>query len=98
MVYLMFSDFAGVSRKISSESDPQPSTSEIEDNEDDDDAQWARSTKNPDVSTGPFGCPLARTAHSFACSALLALLARSAALTRSLARSLCSLPRSWESE
>ena len=29
--------------------------------------------------------PFARTAHSFACSALLALLARSAALTRSLA-------------
>ena len=36
-----------------------------------------------------------RTAHSFACSALLASLARSAALTRLLAR---SLPRSWESE
>ena len=40
----------------------------------------------------------ARTAHLFACSRLLALLAPSAALTRSLARSLCSLPRSWESE
>ena len=40
----------------------------------------------------------ARTAHSFACSGLLALLAPSAALTRLLARSLCSLPRSWESE
>ena len=40
----------------------------------------------------------ARTAHSFACSGLLASLAPSAALTRSLARSLCSLPRSWESE
>ena len=40
----------------------------------------------------------ARTAHSFACSGLLASLAPSAALTRSLARSLRSLPRSWESE
>ena len=40
----------------------------------------------------------ARTAHSFACSGLLALLAPSAALTRSLPRSLRSLPRSWESE
>ena len=40
----------------------------------------------------------ARTAHSFACSGLLALLAPSAALTCSLARSLCALPRSWESE
>ena len=37
----------------------------------------------------------ARTAHSFARSGLLALLAPSAALTRSLAR---SLPRSWDSE
>ena len=34
----------------------------------------------------------ARTTHSIACSTLLALLARSAALTRSLAHSLCSLP------
>ena len=40
----------------------------------------------------------ARTAHSFACFRLLASLAHSAALTRLLARSLCSLPRSWESE
>ena len=39
-----------------------------------------------------------RIAHSFACSGLLASLAPSAALTRSLARSLRSLPRSWESE
>ena len=43
-------------------------------------------------------CSFARTAHSFACSGLLASLAPSAALTRSLARSLHSLPRSWESE
>ena len=40
----------------------------------------------------------ARTAHSFACSGLLASLAPSAALTRSLARSLRSLPCSWGSE
>ena len=39
-----------------------------------------------------------RTAHLFACSGLLASLTPSAALTRSLARSLRSLPRSWESE
>ena len=41
---------------------------------------------------------LARTALSFACSALLALLAHSAALTRSLAHSFRSPPRSWGSE
>ena len=40
----------------------------------------------------------AHTAHSFTCSFLLILLTRSPALTRLLARSLCSLPRSWESE
>ena len=40
----------------------------------------------------------ARTAHSFACSALLALLVRLAALTHLLAHSLCLLPRSWDSE
>ena len=40
----------------------------------------------------------AHTAHSFACSGLLASLAPSAALTRSLARSLRSHPRSWDSE
>ena len=40
----------------------------------------------------------AHTAHSFACSGLLASLAPSAALTRSLARSLRSLPCSWESD
>ena len=38
------------------------------------------------------------TVHFFACFRLLALLAPSAALTRSLACSLPSLPRSWESE
>ena len=36
------------------------------------------------------------TAHSFACSFLLALLARSSALIRLLACSFCSLPSSWE--
>ena len=40
----------------------------------------------------------ARTAHSFACSGLLTSLAPSTALTHSLACSLCSLPRSWESK
>ena len=40
-------------------------------------------------------CSFARSAHSFACSGLLASLAPSTALTRLLAR---SLPRSWESE
>ena len=44
---------------------------------------WARSTKNPDVSTGPLARPFARSL---------------APLTRSLARSLRSLPRSWDSE
>ena len=43
--------------------------------------------KNQDVSTGPLARPFARTAHSFACSALLASLARSAALIHSLAHS-----------
>ena len=41
-------------------------------------------------------CSFPRTAHSFACSGLLASLAPSAALTRLLARSLRSLHRSWE--
>ena len=40
----------------------------------------------------------ARTAHSFACFGLLASLAPSASLPRSLPRSLRSLPRSWDSE
>ena len=61
------------------------------------DALWSGTAKNQDVSTGPLARPFARTAHSFACSGLLASLAPSAALTRSLARSLRSLPRSWES-
>ena len=50
-------------------------------------AQWFRKANNRDVSTGPLARPFARTAHSFAGSALLALLARSLApLTHSLAR------------
>ena len=48
--------------------------------------------KNPDISTGPLACPIfhlfAHTTPSFASSALLASLARSAMLTRLLA---CSL-------
>ena len=40
----------------------------------------------------------ARPALLFACSSLLASLACSAALTRSLARSLRSLPSLWDSE
>ena len=51
--------------------------------------------EDDDVSTGPLARPFAHTAHSFAFSALLALLTRSAALIRSLAR---SLPSSWQSE
>ena len=43
-------------------------------------------------------CSLPRTTHSLACSALLALFARSAGRTRSLPHSLRSLPHSWESE
>ena len=60
----------------------------------------AKITKNIDWSTGPLAGPFSRTAHSFACFALLASLAslRSTAITRSLARSLRSLPRTWESE
>ena len=59
-------------------------------------ALWSGSNKNRDVCTGPLARPFARTAHLFACFGLLASLAPSAALTRSLARSLRSLPRSWE--
>ena len=38
---------------------------------------WSRTAKNPDVSTAPLAHPFARAAHSFACSALLILLAHS---------------------
>ena len=62
------------------------------------DALWSETNKNRDVSTGPLARPFACTAHLFACSGLLASLAPSAALTHSLARSLRSLPRSWDSE
>ena len=44
------------------------------------------------------GHSFARTAHLFACSGLLASFAPSAVLTRLLARSLRSLPGSWDSE
>ena len=43
-------------------------------------------------------CSFTRTAHSFACTALLASHARSAALTLSPTCSLRSLPCSWDSE
>ena len=46
-------------------------------------AQWFRTAKNPDVSTGPLACPFAL---------LLALLTHSAALIHSLAS--CSLTHS----
>ena len=49
------------------------------------------------MNTGPLALPFARIAHSFACSALLASLARSAVLIPSLPHSL-SLPSSWESK
>ena len=52
------------------------------------DALWSETNKNRDVNTGPLARPFARTAHSFACFGLLASLAPSAALIRSLARSL----------
>ena len=45
-------------------------------------------------SVRSFAC----TAHFFACSGLLASLAPSAALNRSLARSLRLLPNSWDSD
>ena len=48
-------------------------------------ALWVRTTKNTDRNTGPLARPLARTAHSFACSALLASPACSVALTHLLA-------------
>ena len=56
-------------------------------------ALWSETNKNRDVSTGPLVRPFARTAHSFACSGLLASLAPSAALTRSLAHFAHSLAR-----
>ena len=49
-------------------------------------------------ATRSYVCSFVCNAHSFACYALLAALACSAALTHSLARSLRSLPRSRESE
>ena len=60
------------------------------------DVHWVEWLWNPRVEYWAIRSPVpsfARTAHSFACSALLASLARPAALTRSLARSLRS---SWE--
>ena len=45
-------------------------------------ALWSGTNKNEDVSNEPLARPLARTAHSFACSALVASLARPTALIR----------------
>ena len=59
-------------------------------------ALWARLDSNH-WSTGLLARLFACTAHSSACSTLLALLACSASLTPSLARSLRSLLRSWKS-
>ena len=53
---------------------------------------------NQKYSSGLLAHLFACTVHSFACSALLASLTRSAALTCSLARSLRPLPRLWDSE
>ena len=47
-------------------------------------------SEQPRIQTGLFACPFTRTARLFACSALFTLLAHSAALSRSLACSLCS--------
>ena len=56
--------------------------------------RWGRTVENWDVSTGPLARPFARSlaplTHSLR-SALLALLARSAAITH-------SLPSSWQKE
>ena len=67
--------------------------------------QWGTTAKNSDVSTGPLACPFARLLTPLTCSLAPDCSLRSrpgpcalAALTRSLARSLHSLPHSWESE
>ena len=54
-------------------------------------------TKNIDRSTWPLACPFTHlfTAHSFTCSAVLALLARSAALTHLLTLLTPSLVGKW---
>ena len=60
---------------------------------------WSGTTKNQDVSTGPLARLFARSLApdcSLRSRAPLRSLFRS--LTRSLAHSLCSLPRSWDSE
>ena len=53
---------------------------------------WSRTTKNRGVGTGP----LVRTAHSFACSILVAWLTCSALLIRSLTRSIIHSRTQWE--
>ena len=54
--------------------------------------------EQPRIQTEVLGHSFVLVPSLFGCSALLDLLARLAALTRSPARSLGSLPRSWESD
>ena len=61
-------------------------------------AEWLRNRRMEYWATRWSVCSFARTAHSFAWSALLASLAHSPALTRSLSRSFRSIPCSWDSE
>ena len=62
---------------------------------------WSGTNKNRDVSTGPLARPFARSlaplTHSLAPDYSLRSRPPLRSLIRSL-RSLCSLPRSWESE
>ena len=71
-------------------------------------AQWARSVKNPDVSTGPLARPFTHSLAPLSCSLAPPRSLRSRVPLRSLVcsfarllacslRSLCSFPRSWES-
>ena len=60
---------------------------------------WARIIMKPDWNIRPLACPFTCTTHSFVCSALHTThLARALRCTYSIACSLCSLPRSWDSE
>ena len=63
-------------------------------------ALWARSTKKTDWSTGPLARPFARSLAPLTCSLALHYLLRWRAPLRSLslARSLRSLPSSWDSD
>ena len=61
-------------------------------------ALWSGTNKNRDVSTGPLAHPFARSLAPLICSLALHYLLCWRALLRSLIHSLCSLPRSWDSE